>query len=66
METKKKKCSSKKHSEIDAINYCQECKFFLCNKCPNLHSELHENHILINLDEDINDCFTDICKYEII
>jgi len=64
MENKKKKCSSKKHSEIDAVNYCQECKLALCNKCLNLHSELHENHTLYNLDKDIFDIFTDICKYE--
>ena len=64
MENKKKKCSSKKHLEIDAVNYCQECKLFLCNKCLNLHSELHENHTLYFLDKDINDIFTDICKYK--
>ena len=64
MEIKKKKCSSKKHSEIDAVNYCQECKLFLCNKCLNFHSEILENHTLYYLDKDINEIFTDICKYE--
>jgi len=64
MENKKKKCSSKKHSKIDAVNYCQECKLFLCNKCLSFHSEILENHTLYNLDKDINDIFTDICKYE--
>ena len=64
MDNQKKKCSSKKHSEIDAISYCQECKLFLCNKCQNLHSELHENHILYSLDKDINEIFTNTCKYE--
>ena len=39
-----KKCSLKKHSEIDAIIYCQECNIYMCNKCFNLHSELFENH----------------------
>ena len=39
-------------------------KLFLCNKCLNFHSEIHENHILYNLDKDINGIFTDICKYE--
>ena len=52
------------HSEIDAVNYCQECKLFLCNKCLNFHSVLHENHSLYNLDKDLNTIFTDICKYE--
>jgi len=64
MENKKKKCSSKIHSKIDAVNYCQECKLFLCNKCLNFHSVLHENHTLYNLDKDLNNIFTDICKYE--
>ena len=38
MENHKKKCSLKKHSEIDAINYCQKYRIYLCNKCKNLHS----------------------------
>ena len=63
MENKKKKCSSTKHLEIDAITYCQECKIYLCNKCQNLHLEYYENHQLYNLDkEDINEIFTDICQ----
>ena len=65
MENKKKKCSSKKHLEIDAIYYCQECKIYLCNKCQNHHSELFENHQLYNLDKDINnEIFIDICQIE--
>ena len=64
MENKKKKCSSKKHLEIDAINYCKDCKIYLCNKCQNLHLDLYE-HQLYNLDKDgINDIFTDICQIE--
>ena len=39
-------------------------KLFLCNKCLNFHSEIHENHTLYNLDKDINDIFIDTCKYE--
>ena len=62
MENKKKKCSLKKHSEIDAINYCLECRNYLCNKCKNLHSELFENHHLYNLDKDMNEIFTGYCK----
>ena len=64
MENRKKKCSIKKHSEIDAVSYCQECKIFLCNKCINLHSELFESHESFNLDKDISGIFTDVCKYE--
>jgi len=64
MENQKKKCSSKKHSEIDAINYCQECKINLCNKCRNYHSELFETHHLYNIDKNINEIFTGYCKEE--
>ena len=58
---KGKKCSNKKHQEIDAINYCAECNLYLCNKCSNYHSELIENHHLSNLDKNINDIFTGLC-----
>ena len=61
---KKQKCSLTKHSEIDAINYCQECKLYLCNKCQNHHSELFDNHHLYNLDKDISDIFSDICQLD--
>ena len=64
MEFQKKKCSLKKHLEIDAISYCTECKLFLCNKCKNHHSELFENHESYNLDINTNELFIDICKYE--
>jgi len=57
-----KKCSNKKHSEINAINYCIECKLYLCNKCTNYHSELLESHKLFNINKKIEDIFTGICK----
>ena len=57
-----KKCSLKKHSEIGAINYCKECKIYLCNKCQNHHSELFENHHLYNLDKNLKDIFTGFCQ----
>ena len=44
MEEKNKKCSSKKHTEIDAISYCQNCKKYMCNKCHNYHIELLDDH----------------------
>ena len=62
MENKRKKCSFKKHSEMDAISYCLECKIYLCNKCQNHHSELFENHHLLNNLENINEVFTGYCK----
>ena len=60
----KKKCSLKKHSEIEANTYCIECRIYLCNKCQNHHSELHENHHLYNLDKDISNIFTGFCQKE--
>ena len=64
MENTKKKCSCKKHSDIDAISYCQDCKLFLCNKCQNHHLELFEAHQTINISKDINikDIFTGYCE----
>ena len=57
-----KKCSIKKHSEIDAINYCKECRIYLCNKCKNYHSELFEDHHLFNLEKDLKNIFTNFCE----
>ena len=64
MEDKKIKCSLSKHSESEAISYCQQCKIYLCNKCQNYHSELYDNHNLINFEQDLNKIFIDICKHE--
>ena len=58
----KKKCSNKKHSDIDAIKYCFYCNMYLCNKCSAFHSEYLENHKLYNLDKNVEDIFTGICK----
>ena len=55
------KCSNKKHSEINAVRFCQECNIYLCNKCLNYHSELHENHKAYNIDKKIQEIFTGIC-----
>ena len=62
MENKNKKCSFKKHLEIDAIKYCIECKINLCNKCINHHSELFDEHHLFNLDKNENEIFTGFCQ----
>ena len=59
-----KKCSSKKHSETNAIFFCLECELFMCNKCVNHHNEILEHHHKYNLNENINDIFTGICKEE--
>ena len=59
-----KKCSLKKHCEIDAIYFCPECKLNFCNKCENHHSELFENHHLFKLDQNKKEIFTGFCKEE--
>ena len=61
MEHESKKCSQKKHSEINAIAYCVECKRYLCNKCKNNHSELFEDHQLYDLNKNIKELFTGYC-----
>ena len=59
-----KKCSAKKHSDINAISYCIECNIYMCNKCISHHSEIHENHHNYNLDKNMQEIFTGICKEE--
>ena len=57
-------CSSLEHKEIDAINFCQECKIYLCNKCEKFHSILFANHHKFTLDKDPKEIFTGICKID--
>ena len=64
MDAKKRKCSFIEHKEIDAINYCAECKRYMCNKCTNLHNGFLENHLLYNIDKGLEDIFTGFCKEE--
>ena len=53
-----KVCSLKEHENSEAINYCQKCKIFMCNKCEKLHEELFkENH-----KNSVNMSYTGICK----
>ena len=59
-----KKCSSKEHLEIEAISFCQKCEIFMCNKCEKIHSGLCPEHPTINLNEDIKNVFTGLCKEE--
>ena len=61
MDNQKKKCSLKKHSEIDAILFCHECKKFFCNKCQNYHSEIFDDHKTIKLNN-LDEIFIDTCK----
>jgi len=64
MESKNKKCSFSEHKEIDSKFYCKDCKVYMCNKCINFHSKFLENHILINLEKEIDEIFTGICTEE--
>ena len=63
MENIKKKCAFKEHTDTDAVNYCIECKIYMCNKCSIYHSGLLENHHQYNIKE-IKDKFVNICKEE--
>ena len=64
MKNQKKKCSQVEHQENDAINYCQECNLYMCNKCDSYHSMLFKKHNKYGLDKDINEIFTNYCKEE--
>ena len=44
-----RKCSNKKHSELNAVNYCKICNLYLCNKCSNNHLEYLDSHPIYNL-----------------
>ena len=55
MEINAKKCSSSKHKEINAVSYCENCKIYMCNKCENIHSDLHENHSLYKINKDFSE-----------
>ena len=57
-----KKCSQKKHNDIDALFYCQECNIYMCNKCSIHHSELFENHNKFEMGKEIIN--TSLCKEE--
>lgn len=50
------KCSLKKHEEIDAISFCQDCNKYMCQKCHYHHNELFEDHGLNLLTK-----FTGLC-----
>ena len=64
MENKKKKCTSKSHQDIDANSYCQECRIYICKECEVIHSKICINHHTYDLNKDINEIFTGICKEE--
>ena len=61
MENKYRNCSNNKHTETEAISYCQQCEIYMCNKCEKVHSELCQNHIPYSLNKDIKNIFTGLC-----
>ena len=63
MDLQNRTCSSSKHVEFNAVFYCPECQKYLCNKCLGLHTELFEDHKIINLNEK-KEIFIDNCKEE--
>ena len=62
MEIDTKKCSSKKHKEINAVSYCENCKIYLCKKCQNSHSDLFEDHHIYNIGKDLLEISYLYCK----
>ena len=64
MDIEKQKCSFKEHEKINANFYCGECKVYMCNKCENFHSKLLQKHEIFNIEKDIEQIFTGICKEE--
>ena len=62
MEPDTKKCSSKKHQELNAVSFCSICKLYMCNKCENLHSDLFENHPLIKISKDFSEISSLYCQ----
>ena len=58
------KCSSKTHENFEAINFCQECKIYMCPKCETMHSVLFANHKTLKVINDKNDIFTGFCEIE--
>jgi len=58
----KHKCSFDDHSNSDAINFCVECKIYMCNKCVKTHNGLFKKHNLLYLNNNKEDIFIDICQ----
>ena len=62
MNSSHNKCSSKKHEKVNATNYCQECRLYMCEKCNEHHKEFYTHQILEI--KDFEESFTGICKEE--
>ena len=62
MDIQSQTCSSKEHKEINAVSYCCNCRVFMCNKCQIFHSNLLNNHKVINMEYFIKESFTGFCN----
>ena len=57
-----KKCSFKDHKEDNAVYYCPECNISLCRKCEKIHQGFFDNHHQYEINKDISEIFTGLCK----
>ena len=57
-----KKCSSDKHKDSNANNYCPECKIYMCKICEEFHSKLFNNHHQYKINNNNYNVFTGLCK----
>ena len=61
-------CSSKKHRQKPSIFYCENCNIYMCKGCYASHSDLFENHTLLDLKKKDNkkdkNNFTGYCQEE--
>ena len=56
------KCSFDEHKEENAVSYCQECNISLCRKCEKIHQGFFKNHHNYDINKDISEIFTGLCK----
>ena len=64
MEIDYKKCSFKDHKEIAALTYCEQCHIYMCFKCAEYHKGLLEKHHSFDVNKNIKEIFTGLCKEE--
>ena len=56
-------CSSIKHEKTIAVNYCQECRLYMCEKCLDNHKQFYI-HQLLDINKDSEELFNGLCKEE--
>ena len=58
------KCSQKEHEEFEALNFCQVCNIYMCNKCDKIHTKLCSHHCTYDLKKNLKEIFIGICFEE--